>query len=295
MTDDDAATVHSTRLLGSADREAVLALLGRVESHDGVAAVGEEGLLNLREPHRDVTHTLLRAGSAVAGYGWTDGSSGELAVDPAARRRGLGSALLESLLTAGPATAVWAHGTLPAALAFGEAHGLTVTRDLWQMRWEAVPVVVGELAEGYAARAFTGPADGTDGTALVAANALAFANHPEQGRFSVGDMRRRMQEPWWDPALLRLVVREDSGELAGFCWVKPGEGTDEIYLVGVSAAHRGRGLAGWMVRDAQARAVEGGASAMNLYVEGDNVSAIRAYHGTGFVQDARDVQLAMVE
>ncbi|MDO5494751.1 MAG: mycothiol synthase [bacterium] len=292
---DGGPSVRSSRHLEAGERESVLALLTRVEAHDGVAAVGEEGLLDLREPHRDVLHLVLRDHRDVAGYAWTDGRSGELAVDPARRRRGYGSTLASALLEAEPRTAVWAHGALPGSLAFGEHHGATVTRDLWQMCWEVGAVVVGELAEGYAARAFTGEADGADGRALVAANAEAFADHPEQGRFSIADLARRMGEAWWDPARLRLVEHVESGELAGFCWVKPEGDRDEIYLVGVADVHRGKGLARWMAQDAQAASFSRGAATMNLYVEGDNVFAVRAYRGVGFEQCARDVQLTVLE
>lgn len=326
MTPDGAPTLTPSRHLEEGMREQVLALLARVESHDGVAAVGEEGLLELRSPHRDVSHWVLTAPApaadppspnsgapspvvgppppnsgapsaegVVVGYAWSDGRSGELAVDPALRRRGHGSLLLEAVLAAEPSTALWAHGALPGSLAFGEHHGLHVTRDLWQMRWEVGDVVVGDLPAGYGARAFTGAADGPDGAALVAANAVVFAHHPEQGRFSTEDLARRMGEDWWDPERLRLIEHAPSGELAGFGWVKPGAPSDELYLVGVSEAHRGRGLAGWLVRDAQATSAARGASAMNLYVEGDNVSAIRSYRGAGFELDSRDVQLSVVQ
>ena len=57
------------------------------------------------------------------------GGEAEFVVAPDARGRGIGTALLETLL-AGGATLFWAHGDAPAARALAAAHGLTAVREL---------------------------------------------------------------------------------------------------------------------------------------------------------------------
>lgn len=209
--------------------------------------------------------------------------------------------MLQDLLAAEPATAIWAHGLLPAAEAFAQSVGLGVTRDLWLLRRDLAVPIAGTLAppESYTVRDFAGPADGPDGTALIAANAVIFADHPEQGAFQTADLARRMAEPWFDPTLLRLVFGP-AGDLAAYGWLKPAPlaapGTTpepaELYLLGVSAAHRRRGLAAWLIADALRSALSRGAPAVTLYVEGVNQAAIRSYLDAGFIKHSHDVQFS---
>lgn len=323
--------IETLTSLDDATRRAVLRLAETTTAHDGVAPFDEETRLDLREPHAVRTHLVVRAGAApeaagaagagtaasepskldgadssVVGYAWTDGVSGELAVHPDHRRRGVGAALLDALLATGPRAAIWAHGHLDAARALAEARGLVVTRELLTMRWRAdaqseeetddgrtdvaaPSAPVRELPEGYSARSFR-PHDLAD---FTAANAEVFVDHPEQGRLTVEDMSRRIAEPWFDAERLRLVEAE--GEIAAFCWVKPGDAEDELYLVGVREPHRGRGLSSWLVRDAQAATRTRGRREMLLYVEGDNVTAISSYTRAGFLPDSSDVQYSVDE
>lgn len=270
----------------------VLDLLARVEAHDGVAAVGEAGLLELRAPLHPVSHLLIATDGALAGYAWTDGVSGELAVDPVRRRRGHGGALLARLVTLHPDVAVWAHGASPAAAALAASQGLAATRELWRMRWEPAGVVVPPLAEGYAVRSFVGAADGPDGEAWVALNARTFASHPEQGRLTTADLAQRMDEPWFDPASFLLVT--DGEHLAGYAWLKADGGETEVYALGVAPEHQRRGLAAHLLARAQEEARTAGARALTLHVEGDNLTAIRSYVRAGFRRDSVDLQYSVV-
>ena len=75
-----------------------------------------------------------------------------------------------------------------------------------------VPVrrpAAGRRAAGVTVRTFE---PGRDDEAWVALNAAAFADHPEQGGWTVDDLHRRVAEPWFDPA--RVLPRR-AGRPAG--------------------------------------------------------------------------------
>ena len=61
---------------------------------------------------------------------------------------------------------------------------------------------------------------GRDDEAWVRLNAAAFARHPEQGRLTVGDLRERMDQPWFDPAGFLLVEDDSTGQVVAFHWTK---------------------------------------------------------------------------
>jgi mycothiol synthase len=190
--------------------------------------------------------------------------------------------------------------------------GYVTTRQLWQMRRSlrsrlpdaAVPA-------GYTLRTFV---PGQDDEAWVDLNAAAFADHPEQGGWTLADLRHRMAEDWFDPAgFFLLVAGGDNsadaaghGDLAGFHWTKlhthdtssarsdgHGHGHEpigEVYVVGVAPAHRGRHLGSALtvlgLRHLRSRGL---AQAM-LYVDSDNTAAVRTYQRLGFTRWDVDAQ-----
>lgn len=278
---------------GAADR--VLAFLAAVTAADGVAPVGEVGVLAIRHASTEARHRWFAADGVLVAYAQIDPTgSGELAVAPSHRRRGLGRALLDILLTEEPGLSVWAHGDLPGARELAAAGGLRVTRELWQMSLDLAGAAApaGPAPDGVQVRTFV---VGQDEDAWVRLNARAFADHPEQGRLTVEDVHQREDEPWFDASLLWLA--HEAGrpqDLLASIWVKvvPGQDDGEIYALGVHPSAQGRGLGGYLTAVALAELAHRGLARSTLYVEADNEPAIRTYRRAGYDRSAVDIQFS---
>lgn len=310
--------VEQADRLGPADVDAVLGLVRRATDADGVAPLSEHVLLHLRsggqEPGR---HLLVRAGETVVGYAHLDptdpveGSSAELVVDPDHRRAGHGRRLVEALLALTAALGddrlrLWAHGEAPDAGALAAAMGFDRARELWQMRrslYAALPRP--EVPDGVVLRTFR-PGDED---AVLAVNGAAFADHPEQGRWTRADVDARVAEDWFDPAGVFLAERADGGpddgELLAFHWTKVhgatrhshADGTPhghdpigEVYVVGVSPAAQGKGLGRLVTLVGLRHLRDVGLTQAMLYVDADNTAAVRTYTALGFARWDVDVQ-----
>jgi mycothiol synthase len=108
---------------------------------------------------------------------------------------------------------------------------------------------------------------------------------------TLDDLRAREADDWFSGDDL-LLLRDDSGQLAGSCWLKVEGDTGEFYAVAVRPDLQGRGLGGVLMRAGTARLTGRGLSAAALYVEGDNAPALALYRRSGFEQHAIDVQYA---
>ncbi|MGQ4419528.1 mycothiol synthase, partial [Streptomyces sp. SAS_269] len=175
--------------------EAVLGLLAEAARVDGQQPVSEQGRLQLRGgPREGVSHLLLTAGGELVGYGQLEDTdpveapAAELVVHPAHRGHGHGRALGSAMLAAsGKRLRVWAHGGHSAARHLAQVLGLTLFRELRQMRRPLTDPEPPEpvLPEGVSVRAFV---PGKDDAAWLAVNAAAFAHHPEQGSLTQRDL-----------------------------------------------------------------------------------------------------------
>jgi mycothiol synthase len=286
--------------LGEDEVAAVLAVVEAATEADGVRPLNEHVMLHLRyggdEQARAV---LLYADDRIAGFAHLDptdavaGPSGELVIHPEFRRRGLGRRLLDAVLAeTGGRLRLWAHGGHPGAERLAASAGFERARSLWQMRrslYAAFPAPV--LPEGVRLDTFR---VGADEEAWLQVNARAFAHHPEQGAWTMEDLKRREQEPWFDPAGF-FTARRD-GRLVGFHWTKiHGDGEHaheplgEVYVVGVDPSEQGTGLGRALtlagLRHLRARGL---AQAM-LYVDEANTPAIRLYESLGFTHWDTDV------
>ena len=279
------------------DQEAVLALAEAAAEADGVRPLNEQTLLALRYGGPSgARFLLLYDGDDLAGFAYlepSDPPSGELVVHPGFRGRGLGGRLLAAVLdTGGKGVRLWAHGDLPAAARLAAGFGMTRARALWRMRRPlTTPLPAPELPEGVRLRTFE---PGRDEEAWLALNARAFADHPEQGSWTLEDLKRRQQEPWFDPAGFFLAER--AGTLVGFHWTKvhaQAEGADgpigEVYVVGVDPEERGTGLGRALTLAGLAHLRSRGLDQVMLYVDEANTAAVRLYESLGFTRWTVDV------
>lgn len=267
--------------------EQVRAIARAATSADGTAPLSESFLLGLPRPGE---HLLATDGDRVIGYAAiaADGSV-EAFVDPGERTKGVGSELLRAALERRPGARPWAHGNLPGAAALADSLGLVVVRELLVL---SRPVQPGDeqdppLPDGVHHRAFV---PGSDDDELLAVNAAAFADHPEQGSLDAAGLRERMAQPWFDAR--GLVLLEEGGELIGFHWTKidpPDGDVGEVYVVGIRPDHHGRGLAGPLTRLGLAHLARRGVREVELYVEGDNSPALATYERAGFTRSALHV------
>ncbi len=307
--------------LGLTDVQAVKALVDRATRTDGTAPLSEHVLLHLAAGgDADTRNLLSREGERVVAYAHLDvtdaveGSSAELVVAPDARGRGYGRAFVQSLLEQSPdgRLRLWAHGDLAAAGRLASSLGFRRSRVLFQMRrslaGEPFPEV--RLPDGVSVRTFE---VGQDEQAWTDLNNRAFADHPDQGGWSLQEVALREREPWFDPKGFFLAER--GGRLIGSHWTKVhgghggGEPHDhdghlrthpdsehhdhppigEVYIVAVDPAEQGRGLGPALTLLGLHSLRSRGLDSVLLYVDESNAAAVRVYENLGFTQHAVDV------
>ncbi|OBH31048.1 mycothiol synthase [Mycobacterium sp. E342] len=287
------------------EQRQVRELVTAATAFDGVAPVGEQVLRELA--HDRTGHLLITEADGIVGYLnlTRDAEAGmaELVVHPRVRRHGYGTALVRSALaeTAGR-NRFWAHGTLEPARATASAMGLVPVRQLLQMRRTLRDIhdLVHPMP-GVRIRTYAGT---TDDAELLRVNNAAFAGHPEQGGWTEVQLAERRNEPWFDPAGLFLAFDDSDtgqrGKLLGFHWTKvhpdqPGLG--EVYVVGVDPSAQGRGMGQMLTAvgiESLARRLAGSAEpTVLLYVESDNVAAVRTYQRLGFSTYSVDTAYAV--
>ncbi|MEV5789960.1 mycothiol synthase [Streptomyces sp. NPDC060011] len=302
MTSDDTSPLASSRSIAtyselSPDQaEDVLRLLSEAALEDGQQAVSEQGRLQLKGGAREgVRHLLLTLGDELVGYGQLEDTdpveapAAELVVHPAHRGHGHGRALGTAMLNeSGKRLRVWAHGGHSAARHLAQVLGLTLFRELRQMRrpLEGLDLADPRLPEDVSVRAFV---PGQDDTAWLAVNAAAFAHHPEQGSLTQRDLDDRIGEAWFDPAGFFLAFRGD--ELVGFHWTKvhAEEGLGEVYVLGVRPGVQGGGLGKALTTIGLRHLAAQGLPTAMLYVDADNKPAVAVYERLGFVTHETDL------
>jgi mycothiol synthase len=270
---------------------------------DGQSPLSEQGRLQLRGGRRaGVRHLLLRQDGELVGYAQLEDTdpveppTGELAVHPSHRGRGYGRQLGQALLKeSGKRLRVWAHGGHPAARHLAQVLGLSLFRELRQMRRpltedgpQAAPALPEPvLPEGVTVRTFR---PGEDDEEWLALNASSFAHHPEQGSLTQRDLDDRKAQPWFDPSGFFLAERE--GRLVGFHWTKvhSAEQLGEVYVLGVAPEAQGTGL-GKALTAIGLRHLERdrGLPTAMLYVDADNFAAVNVYEGLGFTTYETDL------
>lgn len=304
---------------------AVTALVDDATNADGVRPLSEHVMLHLRYGGDQSARNLLMwrdAEPTLAAYAHldvtdpVDGPSAEMVVAPELRRQGFGRSLLTAALgQSDNRLRLWAHGGLAEASLMAEHLGFRRVRVLLQLRRSLfAPLPASSTPTGVTVRTFH---PGADDEAWLALNARAFAGHPEQGQWTLDDLRQRMAEQWFDPAGFFLAERE--GQLIGFHWTKVHGGLGhhshdqhvghshddtkphahadahghepmgEVYVVGVDPAAQGLGL-GRELTVVGLRHLRGlGLQQVMLYVDESNLAAIALYESLGFSKWDTDV------
>ncbi|SED28159.1 mycothiol synthase [Streptomyces sp. 2231.1] len=302
MSSDDTVRAFPSRSIETCDAlapdraEAVLDLLAEAARVDGQQPVSEQGRLQLRGGAREgVTHLLLDVDGELVGYAQMEDTdpveapAAELVVHPAHRGHGHGRALGAALLAAsGKRLRVWAHGGHAAARHLAQVLGLTLFRELRQMRRPLTGLTLPDpvLPEGVTVRAFV---PGKDDAGWLAVNAAAFAHHPEQGSLTQRDLDDRKSQAWFDPSGFFLAERR--GELVGFHWTKvhAEEGLGEVYVLGVRPGEQGGGLGKALTTIGLRHLAAQQLPTAMLYVDADNTAAVSVYERLGFTVHETDL------
>lgn len=292
--------------------EALAAIIARARESDGQPPFSDQSLVELERGERSLVRT--DHGAAVVGA-----DDVELVVDPDARGRGEGTALLERVLAEHPEVRfAWAHGDHPASRALAARFDFVAVRTLLQLRAAvpdgdslrdalrapqgtgplpeepATPASRREHPEDHQLRSFR---PGTDDAAWLALNSRAFAHHPEQGNLTHRDLDDRVAEPWFDAD--DFLILTDDGAMTGFCWLKIAGNADsanarvdvgEFYAVGIDPDRQGEGLGRVLMDAGFARLAERGIRTAALYVEADNEPALALYERYGFTRYTIDVR-----
>jgi mycothiol synthase len=286
-------------------RTVVLALVRRGSAASGHTALDESRLQ--RALAGDVPSFLAAlawndARTALVGYVQALRGSGgwdvEHVIDPAIEpdlqpggverhHRDLAARLLESVIDAlgiedDTDVRLWVYRATDDDDRMATKLGLSLTRELRQMR-RPLPLEenLREDAAGLAIRPFEVD---RDEKAWLEVNNRAFAGHPDQGNWTLDDLRARFREPWFDPE--GFLLHEVDGQLAGFCWTKvhahaqPPMG--EIYVIGVDPDHQQRQLGRALVVAGLEHLTRAGLTVGMLYVDATNTPAVSLYESLGF-------------
>jgi mycothiol synthase len=292
--------------LSKSQQESVLALIQAAHDFDGTPPIAEHVLLHLRHGgDKSDSHIVLEENSQVIAYAHLDttdlvaGPSIEAVVHPSQRGKGLGSLILkEAIKVCGDKTRIWSHGDLPAAKAI--AASLKLER-LWSNLLMSKSLGdIQPVTSKYPIRTFM---PDFDNQAFLSLNNKVFANYPDQGGWSEGDLKVRLNEYWFDEK--GFFVSEDMGKVIGFCWIKihgahthshSGEddhhGHDalgEIYVLAVNPDYQGQGVGRDLIITGLNYLKYQGLDKVLLYVGVENKPAIKLYKSLGFYEFGSDI------
>lgn len=280
-------------------RAQVLGLVDDTVAHTGISPLSEQFLLGLSDARLGHRHILAMRDGQVHGMLAVDAAPevpvAELVVRGEGRREA--EALINSVGD-GPID-VWAHGASPVS----ELSGARKVRELLVMSLGTpLPEVVAPkgmqvLTLAQSRELWGARAD----EELLRVNNEAFSWHPEQGGWDMARWERAQEAAWFDPDgvfLLWITPEnatahpdvEQSIRLAGFHWTKylssqlvnNGGMVGEVYVIGLASEVQGKGVGKFLTTVGVNRLRQSGCEQVILYVEADNVPAVKVYERLGF-------------
>jgi mycothiol synthase len=300
----DMAVVDLAELSGP-DRAALSELLAHAGAAEDHSPLPDPELLAVTGPRQarvEGRAVLARSETGLAGcavlFPARDGSIAlHVVVDPATPARGgapaLASALIRRAVAATPSRAVvhlWATQAGPDDDDIARALDFVPERDLLQMR-AALPLAADLVAatRPLATRPFE---PGSDEEAWVRTNNRAFAGHPDQGAWTVEELRARLAADWVELDGFLVADDPDGDGLIGSCWTKihrdrtPVLG--EIYVIAVDPRYHGQGWGRSLTVAGLATLVRRGVTVGMLYTDASNEAAVALYRSLGFAVDHVD-------
>jgi len=283
-----------TSRLQPTDLRAVTDLVAAAESARGYRPVSDQFWIDLHDVHAPaVSVRVLDVDGRLAAYAQGTLVAGEWTIESVAVDDGIvAGAALASAIEASvqrvaelDATSVtWlVQGPTSLHESIAASHSLAVGRQLHQMR-RSLPVGLPFEVE---TRSFD---PSRDVEPWVAVNARAFAWNPEQGSWTADSVHSRMSEPWFDAE--GFLVHDRDGRMAGFCWTKVHAHAEpvlgEIYVIAVDPDFHGLGLGHDLTLAGLDHLAQQGIGTAMLFVDADNVAAIRVYDRLGFVVHRTD-------
>jgi mycothiol synthase len=188
-------------------------------------------------------------------------------------------------------------------------------RVLYNMRRPAnLPLPPISTLPDFQVRAFE---PGQDNEEWLNLNRLVFADHPENGSWTAEDLHLRFNQNWFNPQDF-LVLTNRENKIVGWHWtkitperysdlhispeypnsdnlkltppaiVKPGS-LGEIYIVGLHPIYHGKGLGRFITLIGMHHLVNRGCSTLTLYVDENNVPAVKLYKSLDFTIHHEDV------
>lgn len=258
---------------------------------DGFDAISDAYLWG---PQAELVHVLAYREEELIGYGCVDATGGaELLIHPGAREQGSGELVFNATL-ANHASSWWAHGDTLAARHLAAAHELQRERELLVLHRDLLAATLAQAAPdarevpaGFLLRSYAG---GSDNGGILAVNAAAFTDLPDQGGWHMADLTSRLAASWFDPELL-LVLTDTTGEIVGFHWLKQhSQHMGEVFVIALAPTAQGQGLGQLLTQAGLAALYAKGCREIHLYVDSHNLAAQRTYRKLGFGLWRRDVQ-----
>jgi len=296
-------TVAELRTLPPPERAALVALLERTSGANAHPSLPEpQQLAVTRQGEAPPGERVVLArlwgdlvGCAVLSPTRDGAAVVHVVVDPTVVTTGheLDTALLRRAVEETPAGSpvhLWIMQATPADDRRAASEGFVAERDLLQMRVALpLPEDVVAATRPLATRSFI---PGRDDEAWVETNNRAFAGHPEQGAWTVSQLRERMSADWVELDDFLVADDPDGPGLIGACWTKVHRHSapvlGEIYVIDVDPRHHGQGWGRSLTVAGLVHLAGRGITVGMLYTDASNTAAVGLYRSLGFTVDHID-------